>query len=159
MSDGGIRTQLSNYYTKDTASILISTGLYYYHIQRWLKFYNESNLIIVDGEDFLKNPGKIVEQVQSFLGLPKLVWKEDFVRHPRTGFYCYRKFSENDLKQNRNVSESEFIESLRCLGKSKGRTRMGLQKPSNHTMEQLRSFYKPYNEKFFNLIGKKFDWG
>ncbi len=29
---------------------------------------------------------------------------------------------------------------------------------NQETREQLIKFYKPYNEKLYNLIGEKFDW-
>ncbi|XP_076800796.1 heparan sulfate glucosamine 3-O-sulfotransferase 2-like [Clavelina lepadiformis] len=143
---------------KDPAAALIGTGLYIYHIQRWKKVYNESNLLIIDGENFRENTGHVIEQIQDFIGIPKLLWKEDFVKNPDTGFYCYRKLTEKYLNQSYVENEDEFRASLKCLPKGKGRTRNGAKHASPETLEMLRQFYKPYNEAFYDEIGRKYNW-
>ena len=116
--------------------------------------------MIIDGDDFIKNPGEIIEQVEDFIRIPKLIWKEDFVKNPKTGFFCYRRFTETYMNKSLVMSEDEMVATLSCLhGENKGRTRMGRHKPNNNTMNQLREFYRPYNKAFFNLVGKNYSWG
>jgi len=158
VSPQSIQKQFSSYYKKkDLSSLPILTGLYFFHIQRWLKAFNRTNLMVIDGERFLINPGAIVEEVQDFLGLPKLVWKEDFVKNPETGFFCYRKVTQNYVEKK--LFGKPVTDSLQCLKNSKGRTRMKSRgKVKQSTFLKLKNFYKPYNDKFFQLIGEKFNW-
>ena len=149
-----IQKELTNVYYNDPAKQILTTGLYYYHIQRWFRVFNNSNLMMIDGENFLKNPGPIIEQVQEFLNLPKLVLKEDFAKNPKTGFFCYRKFTEEIMNKTSVLPEKEFVQSLSCLSDAKGRTRMGLKTPSNSSIERLQKFYEPHHKAFYNLIGK-----
>ena len=153
-----IQKELSNIYKADPAKQILTTGLYHYHIQRWFRVFNKSNLMIIDGEDFLQNPGPIIEQIQEFLNLPKLILKEDFVKNPKTGFFCYRKLTEQFMNQSLIQSEEELVKSLMCLSNSKGRTRMGLRKPSNSSIKRLKKFYELHNKAFYELINKTCSW-
>ena len=126
------------------ASILTS-GLYYYNLKPWKKRFNSSNLMIVDGDEWMDNPGTIIEEVQNYLKIPKLVWKEDFVRNPNNGFFCYK-----------NINKPK--ETMICLGKEKGRTRKGVRKMSNKAVFELKQMYAPFNEKLFKLTNRVFNW-
>ncbi|XP_076800794.1 heparan sulfate glucosamine 3-O-sulfotransferase 6-like [Clavelina lepadiformis] len=137
---------------------LITIGLFIYHIQTWKTFYDKSNFLIVDGEEFIKNTGAVIEQIQEFLGIPKLVWKEDFVKHPDTGFYCYRKLTEKHLNGSHVETEDELRTSLKCLQKNKGRTRNGAKHASPEALEKLSQFYEPYNKAFYQETGKTYNW-
>lgn len=55
------------------------------------------------------------------------------------GFQCIRKF--NNTKH--------------CLPKSKGRQHPHV---SNKTLNLLSKFYAPKNEKFYQLIDRRFNW-
>ena len=153
-----MQKQLSSHYKKkDLAPLPIMTGLYFIHVQRWLKAFNRTNLMIVDGERFLADPGAVVEEMQGFLGLPKLVWKEDFVKNQETGFFCFRKLTPDYL--DKKLSGKAFAESLKCLTKAKGRTRQKAgEQPNKSVLLKLKQFYQPYNKQFFKLIGEEFDW-
>ena len=150
-----IQKELTNVYYNDPAKQILTIGLYYYHIQRWLRVFNNSNLMIIDGENFLKNPGPIIEQVQKFLHLPKLIWKEDFVKNPKTGFFCYRKITEKSINKTSVLPEKEFVKTLSCLSSSKGRTRMGRRTPSNSSIERLQKFYEPHHKAFYDLNAQR----
>ena len=154
-----IQRELTSYYSnKDLSPLMITTGLYFFHMKRWMKHFNQGNLLIIDGERFLRDPGSIIEEVQDFLRLPKLIWKEDFAINPQTGYFCYLKITKEYWMQQ--ISEYAVLDSLQCLNDTtKGRTRKkSHDELSESTLVQLRNFYKPYNDQFFNLISKKFDW-
>ncbi|XP_076800793.1 heparan sulfate glucosamine 3-O-sulfotransferase 6-like isoform X2 [Clavelina lepadiformis] len=140
------------------AANLITTGLYIYHIQTWKTFYDKSNFLIVDGEEFIRNTGAVIEQIQEFLGIPKLVWKEDFVKHPDTGFYCYRKLTEKHLNSSYVETDDELRTSLKCLGKTKGHTRNGAKHASPEALGKLSQFYELYNRAFYQETGKTYNW-
>jgi len=138
----------------DYASTIITSGMYYYHITKWLKLFNQTQLMIIDGEKYLQDPGTILEKVQEFIGVPKLLWKEDFVKHPETDFFCYREMTEKELD---DMSAKANI-SLQCLPKEKGRSRNGVVTMSNESRALLQEFYAPYNKMFYDAIGKTFTW-
>ena len=91
-------------------STILTTGYYALHLSRWLEYFNSSNLMVINGDEMIKFPGEIIENVQDFLGLPKLILKRDFVRDPNTKFFCLKH---------------PIRKTLSCLGDAKMRTRNG----------------------------------
>ncbi|CAK8694655.1 unnamed protein product [Clavelina lepadiformis] len=153
-SDQELEKMLSSFMITDRAALLLSTGLYFFHIQRWLRIYNASNLMIIDGEEFLRSPGPVLEKIQEFIGVPKLVLHEEFMKNPETNFFCYRPLSESQL--NNNVET--IFDDFRCPGENKGRTRNGAKPMPEAISLQLRNFYRPFNKAFFKKIGCDFGW-
>lgn len=95
---------------------------------------------------FSTDPGTVIEQTQDFLEIPRLILREDFVRDPNTGFYCYRSW-----RGNRELS---------CLSESKTRTRRNdVTKPTNETLDLLRELYESHQERLEKLLGRTFPWG
>ena len=114
--------------------------------------------MIIDGEEFLRNPGTILENVQDYLSIPKLLWKEDFVKHQKTGFFCYQ-LRKNFFLKNLTLSPSETAaDSLKCLPKEKGRSRNGIRTMSEESKTKLNEFYASYNQKFSDAVGMTFTW-
>nr|CAB3254137.1 heparan sulfate glucosamine 3-O-sulfotransferase 1-like [Phallusia mammillata] len=144
----------------DSKATLLSNGIYSAHIQQWQRLFNETTLKIVDGNKFMDDPGSIIEELQDFIGIPKVLLREDFVRHPITKYFCYRKFTEQDFASinTEHNHEEEFVKQLKCLTNTKGRTRNGKQKAKEETLEKLRAFYYPFNQQFFKDIGENFSW-
>ena len=126
------------------ADHVLTTGFYEHHIVRWLDQFDAGHFYIVNGDDMLVDPGRIVEEIQDFLGLPKLLLRQDFVRDPDSGFFCY--------KSHRDTAAS-------CLGAGKTRTRNGKVKTANATMERLNRFYKPHIQQLEKLLNREFGWG
>lgn len=67
----------------------LNPGCYANHLERWLGYFDEEQLIILDGDDLKTNPIGLMSELQSMLGLqPKL----DYARHlryvPKKGFFC-----------------------------------------------------------------------
>ena len=55
--------------------------------------------------------------------------------------------------------ETKEIKSLQCLTKNKGRTRsVEKSEDTENAIRKLKELYKPFNQKLFEMIGKKFDW-
>lgn len=139
----------------DYATTILTAGLYYYKLQPWLKLFNNSNLMIIDGDKWLENPGLLIEDVQDFLGLPKLLWKGDFIKNPDNGFYCYK--NQNEILSYSEES-NDRTSRLKCMRKGKGRSRNGARKMTNQTISKLKNLYAPYNQKLFRLLNRSFDW-
>lgn len=93
--------------------------------------------------------------MQDFLGIPKLLLKGDFVRHPQTNFFCMRpwwkpayNFTAEKLKLPR------WEKDIVCLSSTKGRTRL---KKIGFNFEsygyKLRDLYYSTNEDLNRTIG------
>ena len=128
----------------DFTNHILTTGFYEHHMLRWLQYYNSTNLFVVDGDEMLVDPGAVIERVQDFLDIPKLLLREDFVRDPETGFFCYKHHITNELD---------------CLPKSKVRTRNGKVKTLPSTVTRLNEFYRPHVERLEKMLNRKFAWG
>ena len=137
------RSRMFQFHRWDYPSTILTTGFYALHMSRWLESYDRSNMLIVNGGDLMENPGRVVERMQEFLELPKLLLESDYVRDPETGFFCLKHPMTGELS---------------CLHSEKMRTRNGKTKVLHSTLEQLRRFYAPANEHLFEMIGERFDW-
>lgn len=84
--------------------------------------------------------------------------KEDLPSLDTSSFPSSSAAEENELASNNSADVS--MEALppisRCLGSSKGRDHMHVEP---NTLAILRRFYKPFNLKFFKMVGRTFDWG
>jgi len=52
------------------ASNLLAKGLYVDQLQRWSRFFDEEQMLVLKSEDFFKHTAETLKQVQSFLSLP-----------------------------------------------------------------------------------------
>ena len=122
--------------------LILSQGFYAATIKIWLKAFNREDLIILDGDQLISNLPKIMIKLEQDLNLPKFFKFEKFAKN-ENGFYCY---------------------DGRCVGdelKSKGTTRgkkSEVKRFDKLTEKRLREMYRPWNEKFYELIGERFDW-
>jgi hypothetical protein len=79
--------------------------------------FPKEQFLIIQSEEFFKNPSKIYNDVLEFLGLP-----------------CYNlKKYDAIRKQTKSILEK-------------------------HTREKLQHYFKPHNDKLYELLGKRFDW-
>ena len=123
----------------DKSSIVIAISLYAIHIKRWLEEFTLKQIHIVDGDNFREDPSGELKKIETFLGLPHFITKENFEFDEEKGFYC--------LKTTQGVN---------CMPKGKGRKHKELH-PS--LIDKLKKFFKPYNEEFFKIIQKRFNLG
>ena len=128
-------------------SKIIRQGIYYEDLKAWKNEFGQ-RLLILNGENFIRTPGALLEDIQKFLGIPILIKKEDFVKNHDTQMYCLRKVW---LYPN---------EQIHCMPSKKGRTRSNkaTYNMTRKTATILRTFYQPYNEKLYELLGYRFDW-
>ncbi|XP_061168239.1 heparan sulfate glucosamine 3-O-sulfotransferase 5-like [Saccostrea echinata] len=117
----------------------INRSLYYIHTKRWLKQFPLNQIHIVDGDNLVLHPFEEMEKVESFLGLRHYLQEDHFVYDRKKGFYCINK-ENGDHK---------------CLNRTKGRPH---PKIDPEVEDQLNKFFEPYNQQFFQLVGKTFKW-
>ena len=119
----------------------VNIGMYSKHLVNWLHYFPRMQMHFVNGNEFIKNPAPGLIKVQQFLGLPVLLNEKHFVYNKTKGFYC-------------TLNNKEGHE-VKCLGDSKGRTH---PKVRDSALRKLKEFYKPWNERFFELIGEDYGW-
>ncbi|KAK2820286.1 hypothetical protein Q5P01_023245 [Channa striata] len=125
----------------DTSWNAIRIGLYALHLENWLHYFPLAQIHFVSGERLITDPAGELARVQDFLGLKRIVTDKHFYFNRTKGFPCLKK--------------PESSGSPRCLGKSKGRTHVQIDRDA---IEQLRDFYRPYNVKFYEMVGHDFKW-
>ncbi|XP_056143903.1 heparan sulfate glucosamine 3-O-sulfotransferase 3B1a [Lampris incognitus] len=127
----------------DTAWSAVQIGMYAKHLERWLRYFPLRQLLFVSGERLISDPAGQMALVQDFLGLRRVVTDKHFHFNPAKGFPC--------LKNPEGSSSSK----PHCLGKTKGRTHPNIDP---EVVQRLRDFYKPFNDKFYQMTGHDFGW-
>jgi len=117
----------------------VNTGLYATHLERWYNYFPRTQIHVVNGDRLIKTPWREVAAVERFLGLAPRVTRDNFYFNTTKGFHCLRPGQGSD----------------RCLAKSKGRPHVNV---SAQTVNLLRTFYRPHNLRFYDLVGKDFGW-
>ncbi|XP_056153334.1 heparan sulfate glucosamine 3-O-sulfotransferase 2-like [Lampris incognitus] len=125
----------------DTSWNAIRIGLYALHLENWLRYFPLAQIHFVSGERLITDPAGELARMQDFLGLKRIVTDKHFYFNRTKGFPCLKK--------------PESSGSPRCLGKSKGRTHVQIDRDA---IEQLRDFYRPHNVKFYEMVGHDFRW-
>ncbi|ETN61984.1 heparan sulfate N-deacetylase/N-sulfotransferase NDST2 [Anopheles darlingi] len=90
---------------RDLRNRCLNPGKYAQHLERWLAYYPQQQLHIIDGEQLKSNPISVMMDLQRFLKLPPFDYSQHLRFDNKKGFYC-QVVSDNHNK---------------CLGKSKGR--------------------------------------
>ncbi|KAG9279991.1 heparan sulfate glucosamine 3-O-sulfotransferase 2 [Astyanax mexicanus] len=125
----------------DTSWNAIRIGMYILHLENWLQYFRLSQIHFVSGERLITDPAGELGRVQDFLGLKRIITDKHFYFNRTKGFPCLKKPESSSLP--------------RCLGKSKGRTHVQIDQ---EVIEQLRDFYRPFNIKFYEMVGHDFRW-
>lgn len=125
----------------DTTWSAVQIGMYAKHLERWLQHFPMEQLLFVSGERLISDPAGEMARVQDFLGLRRVVTEKNFHFNPAKGFPCLKR-PEGNSKPH-------------CLGKTKGRTHPNIDP---EVVQRLRDFYKPFNNKFYQMTGHDFGW-
>ena len=106
------------------------------YLNNWLQCFKLGKHIhIVDGDAMAKYPVPELNKVENFLNLERYFTDESFVYNATKGFYCLSK--------------------TKCLPQSKGHSFYNI---SSAIIKEMNDYFRPSNQRFFNLIGKQFDW-
>ena len=124
----------------------VTKGLYLNQIENWLKYFNQNQLILINGDKLLTDPGEEMVEAQRKMNIDIEITEDSFVKNPRTGMFCYTK----DGKANLNL----------CLSKNKGRTKSsdGSSSMPDEAKSLLDEYFAPYNQKLYKLIHQVYDW-
>ncbi|KAJ3606409.1 hypothetical protein NHX12_025930, partial [Muraenolepis orangiensis] len=117
----------------------VRTSIYAKHLERWLHFFPAEQLHVVDGDRLIADPLPELRSVERFLELPARIGRYNLYFNATRGFYCLR-FS---------------VVFNKCLAGSKGRTHPDVDAS---VVDKLRRFFHPFNQKFYQITGRTFDW-
>ncbi|XP_037817009.1 heparan sulfate glucosamine 3-O-sulfotransferase 6 isoform X1 [Lucilia sericata] len=130
-----------SYAVVDTNWGPVKIGVYARYLEKWLQFFQLSQLLFISGERLIMDPAYEIGRVQDFLGLKRVVTEKHFYFNATKGFPCLFK--------------SEARSTPHCLGKTKGRNHPHIETAA---IERLRDFYRPFNNKFYEMTGINFAW-
>ncbi|XP_033112674.1 heparan sulfate glucosamine 3-O-sulfotransferase 5-like [Anneissia japonica] len=116
---------------------IITKGIYVNKLRYWFKQYPRDQILLIDGNDLNKNPYKVMQTMEKFLGLQTYFTEKHFYFNPVKRFYCLA----------RPINE--------CMVESKGRSHPVL---SQNITNKLQDFFKPFDRKLEELTGQKFSW-
>ena len=124
--------------------LIIRHGVYVNHLLRWLRYFPPGQIHIISGEELIKNPAPVIKSVEKFLGLRPYVTAKNFYFNKTKGFQCFIGKIKFDGKRTTG-----------CLNSSKGRKHPHVKE---HIVKMLQDYYRPYNERFYTLAGRNFNW-
>ncbi|CAL1296568.1 unnamed protein product [Larinioides sclopetarius] len=119
----------------------IRIGQYAKHLERWMRYFPLSQILVVSGEKLVEDPVQELQVVQKFLGLRPLIGAQHFFFNQSKGFPCLRKTPQSTVPH--------------CLGKTKGRSHPSVAPAA---LQRLRDFFRPFNQKFYRMVGRDFGW-
>ncbi|XP_077464964.1 heparan sulfate glucosamine 3-O-sulfotransferase 1 [Stigmatopora argus] len=116
----------------------LNRSLYYVHMQNWLRHFPLESIHVVDGDRLIRDPLPEMRRVERFLRLEPQIHASNFYFNQTKGFYCLRQHGRE-----------------RCLHDSKGRAH---PRVAPAILQKLYRFFRAPNRKFFQLVGRTFDW-
>ena len=109
---------------------------------RWLSYFDLSQFLIIENEEFKHNPVEVLTKVEQFLGLEHYISADKFVFNNEKGFYCIRT----------NLTATGMV----CYSDHRGK-RKQIMVPQS-MIAKLKEYFYPKNKRFFEIIEKSFDW-
>ena len=109
-------------------------------LKQWLRYFNISQIMIIESEELKHKPAEVLMKAEQFLNLPHYIKTETFIWNEEKGYHCLKT----------NLTESGMI----CYGKERGKTLIDI---NPETKARLEEYFRPKNQKFFKLIGRTFD--
>ncbi len=107
------------------------------HYTNYFK-YSEKQILVLDGEMFMRDPYIVCKQVEKFLQLQPYIQMDHFVYSEKKKFFCKRVHGETI-----------------CMNKKKGRHH---KKVREEDLKILYEFYKPHNMVLENMLNYNFSW-
>ena len=116
----------------------VHISVYFDYVVKYLKYFPLSQIHFVDGQKLITAPWVEMMSLERFLGVPAVSNETQFIKSSK-GYYCRRK--QDDKRK--------------CLGDGKGRKHVPISEKFYKTLEK---YYKPHNQKLYDLLGRKFEW-
>ncbi|XP_014671646.1 PREDICTED: heparan sulfate glucosamine 3-O-sulfotransferase 1-like [Priapulus caudatus] len=129
---------VNDYGEVNTSYKAIRIGVYHRHLQRWLDVFPRTQMHVVDGDRLVVDPASELTRIEAFLGLEPLIHADNFYFNATKGFFCLR----HDATE-------------RCLTDTKGRKHPAI---NPRVLQKLEDYYRPFNLKFYEQVGRDFNW-
>ena len=126
----------------------IRHSIYDKGMKRYLQAFRRNQILVIDNNDFRRDPYKVMKTIESFLGIEHVIERKYFAYVKDKGFYCVRSVYNETLvacydRRRGRKSKNQFSMNISI---------------SDPTMKRLKRFFKYRNKLFFEAIGKRFDW-
>lgn len=156
-----------------TPDFLISSGLYSLHLKSWYNSFNKDQIMIINGEDLINQPGEIIVEIEDFLNVEKYITEENFIYDKKQGFYCIiteenpKKFCVGDhSKHGSSKSEKQSKIDQKSVTFENGSTdnkvggddddeKMVSKESMDKVRQKLRDLYMPFNLELEQMLGKE----
>ena len=128
--------------TVNKKAFFVRQSIYDEPMLKWLEYFNLSQFLIIENEEFKQDPVTVLQKVEKFLGLKNYIKPDMFVFNHDKGFYC--------IQSNRTDTGNA------CYYSNRGnKTNFPIPKSIE---SKLKKFFKEKNERFFRIIGKSYNW-
>lgn len=117
----------------------LDRGKYAMQLERWYKYYNKNQILILDFEDLKSNLLDTMATVTRFLGIEDIYGNFKVGNEKVQG--VLQKKDQEDSGKLKKYNSSNYKESL-----------------NKETEEQLRAFFAPFDDDLERLTGRKFSW-
>jgi len=129
---------------------ILSDGLYSVFHRRWLEFFHEDQLLVVNGNEFLNTPWLPMKKIQEFIGVSQNITRDSFIipedAEGNTGLPCFLETPESHAD---------------CLGKGASEKGRSLDKSfSKDVTELLHGIFQPFDSYFAHRVlhRQTFEW-
>lgn len=123
----------------------LEIGHYAKHLTQWLEYFPLSQIHFVSGEELIKRPAKEIKAVERFLNIKPFITEDNFYFNESKGFPCFVG----------KITNSGSVSKAHCMGDNKGRKHPPIRED---VLNRLRGYFRPLNEKFYSMVGRKFRW-
>ncbi|XP_072035697.1 heparan sulfate glucosamine 3-O-sulfotransferase 1-like [Amphiura filiformis] len=115
---------------------LLFHGNYLQHLLKWMQYFSSQNFIVVNEEDVIFKPFRVLQKIEHFIGIPNYFQFDDFKFDLNVGSYC--------LKTNN-----------RCISSSKDEE---LPKLSPDITRKLRQYFLNSDKVIQNIFDVRLPW-
>ena len=129
-------------------SYYVKHSIYDEGMERYLKYFNLTQIKVIETEYFKNDPFEVLREVEEFLNIEHTILPENIVFNSQKGFHCLRR--------------NPAIRTAACYQSNRGRNSSkvaNMIKDVGDVLDKLKEFYKPHNERFYELVGRTFEWG
>ena len=120
---------------------IIKRSTYVDSMIEYLKYFTLDQILIIDSEEFKYNPVKVLQKVEDFLGVKHYIKSDMFAWNEEKGYYCIKT----------NLTDN----GMACYPPNRGKHIVEI---NPQTKAILTEYFKPKNKRFYDIIGRTFDW-
>ena len=108
-------------------------------LQKWFDVFPKHQIHVVDGDALVANPIHELRLTETFLGLRPYFLPEMFDLHYTKHYVCIKDSpnAQRDCRGQTEVSYAALDEEFRI---------------------QIEEYFRPFNIKLFQMIGRRFEW-